>query len=150
MNRKRIRLTESALHRIIKESVKRILSENSFDEYDWDLYNRYPEVKDEDNEDSWNEKAYKDNRARRFTDPNDSYDIDDYTEDNDYEGSYDDGVSSFGGIGRDVNDEYFNDSDYRFTHNGWDDELTDYHTDFDENPDEFYDPDSSLNRHYVR
>ena len=38
MNRKRIRLTESALHRIIKESVKRILSENSFDEYDWDEF----------------------------------------------------------------------------------------------------------------
>ena len=55
--------------------MKRILSENSFDGYDWDLYNRYPEVKDEDNEDSWNEKAYKDNRARRFTDPNDLYDI---------------------------------------------------------------------------
>lgn len=34
--RKRVRLRESDLHRIVKESVKRVLRESEFDDFDYD------------------------------------------------------------------------------------------------------------------
>jgi hypothetical protein len=147
--RRRINLTESDLRNLISESVKRILKEN--DEYDWDEFEADPEgTKDLENDISWNIKDIGDRKGMADTMPeelmwdekNDMYPShDDMGFFKDDLEQYDNGYDSIYGD-RDVSDEYYGDSDYRFTHDEWneDDPLM--------NLDRAFEPTSDLNRRY--
>ena len=147
--RRRIRLTESDLRNLISESVRRILKEN--DEYDWDEFEADPEgTKDLENDISWNIKDIGDRKGMADTMPeelmwdekNDMYPShDDMGFFKDDLEQYDNGYNSIYGD-RDVSDEYYGDSDYRFTHDEWneDDPLM--------NLDRAFEPTSDLNRRY--
>ena len=140
---------ESILRTIVRESVKRILKEN--EEYDWDEFEADPEgTKDLENDISWNIKDIGDRKGMADTMPeelmwdekNDMYpshdDIGFFKDDLE---QYDNGYDSIYGD-RDVSDEYYGDSDYRFTYDEWndDDPLM--------NIDRAYEPTSDLNRRY--
>jgi len=146
--RRRIRLTESDLRNLISESVRRILKEN--DEYDWDEFEADPEgTKDLENDISWNIKDIGDRKGMADTMPaevmwderNDMYPSQDDIRFYNDGGQYDNGYNSIYGD-RDVSDEYYGDSDYRFTHDEWggDDPLMDV--------DRIYEPDSDINSQY--
>ena len=155
--RRRVRLRESDLRRLISESVNRKLREN--EEYDLYEFEEDPEgTKEIENQISWDIKNGRDKIAMRNAYPDsmlysddgseNGYDFDNFgltkdellnaELDND---PYDNGYEGIFGD-RDVSDEYFNDSDYRFTHDEWneDDPLM--------NLDRAYEPTSDLNRRY--
>lgn len=143
------RFNESRIRRIVRESIKRSLREN--EEYDWDEFEADPEgTKDLENDISWNIKDISDRKGMADTMPeelmwdekNDMYPShDDMGFFKDDLEPYDNGYDSIYGD-RDVSDEYYGDSDYRFTHDEWneDDPLM--------NLDRAFEPTSDLNRRY--
>ena len=158
--KKQIRLNESSLRDMIKESVKRILRE--YEEYDWDDFessNNKQAYKDFDNDISWDIKNLSDRRAMSDSMP-DSLMRDEKMKtypsreelrgyhDKDFE-PYNDGFEDIYGNGnRDaVSDNYFSDSDYRFSHDEWADD--DFFGPVN-NVDRMYDPNSDLNRRFTK
>lgn len=132
-----IRLTEADLHNVIRNSVKCVLRE--MEEYDWDYpESDLPSIKKLENNASWKNKEIGDDNARRFTQ---IWDVQGYpntkraselVDDTYYDYGYDNGYDKMYG-NRDVNDEYFTDSDYEFKHDGWDEDssnLMDRHEQF--------------------
>lgn len=149
--KRRIRLSENNLRRVIRESVKRLIRE--YKEYDWDEFEEDPEWnKVIDNDMSWDTKNGRDKLAMsnsypenmRYSEDDDAFELSDHEwcgamdKNEPYDSGYD---NIFGN--RDVTDEYFSDSDYRFSHNEWDDndKLGPINT-----VDRTYEPDSDLNR----
>lgn len=158
--KKCVKLNESSLRNMIKESVKRILKE--YEEYDWDDFessNDKQAYKDFDNDISWDIKNLSDRRAMSDSMP-DSLMRDEKMNtypsreelrgyhDADFE-PYNDGFEDiYGNENRDaVSDNYFSDSDYRFSHDEWADD--DFFGPVN-NVDRMYDPDSDLNRRFTK
>lgn len=158
--KKQIRLNESSLRNMIKESVKRILKE--YEEYDWDDFessNDKQAYKDFDNDISWDIKNLSDRRAMSDSMP-DSLMRDEKMNtypsreelrgyhDEDFE-PYNDGFEDiYGNENRDaVSDNYFSDSDYRFSHDEWADD--DFFGPVN-NVDRMYDPNSDINRRFTK
>ena len=158
--KKCVKLNESSLRNMIKESVKRILKE--YEEYDWDDFessNDKQAYKDFDNDMSWDIKNLSDRRAMSDSMP-DSLMRDEKMNtypsreelrgyhDEDFE-PYNDGFEDiYGNENRDaVSDNYFSDSDYRFSHDEWADDNFFGPVN---NVDRMYDPDSDLNRRFTK
>lgn len=149
--RKTIRLTESELKNMISESVKRVLNEQ--EEYDWSFVEEDPEnTKSYENDISWDEKNAADAKAR---DEIAIWDIDgapdgwfgDFPQYNTNQGAdYDSGYEKMYGD-RDINDEYFSDSDYRFKNDEWEWDLSP--EDRKGMVDDRFDKDSVFNKAYT-
>lgn len=164
--KKVIKLRESELRRMITESVRNIIRgmqlparrpireqyDNPNMEYDWEEFEEDPEyIKDIENNASWNTKNAADDESRELA----HIDI----EQGPYKHiNYDKHAVEYWdpywnnqkGWGDAPKNDYFNDSDYRFKHNGWErssSHFMDNHETFRDNPDRFYKNESKLRKH---
>ena len=145
----RIRLTENNLHRIILESVKRILKEK--EEYDWDYSEEdLPFIKKIENDASWKEKEVNDRNLRNASQIWDLQGSSMYNHKNNFGAGYDGNISNedFDNISDRVNDSYFENGPYRFvTNTKWDDDDFPFE---DEEVEELFSPSSSYNKPYKK
>lgn len=151
--KKQIRLNESSLRTMIKEAIVGILNEDK-EEFDWDWFNEYPNAREVDMDYDWNVKNARDKEALRRTVPDtfkDDFDDLELDKNNrgylrDEESGYDSGYDEAYGD-RDISDDYFSDSDYRFSHDEWADD--DFFGPVN-NVDRMYDPNSDINRRFTK
>lgn len=146
-----IRLRESELKKLIENSVRMALNErneHNKEDYEWEYMN-YPDTKETDNEWSWQVKNAHDKADIAFSKPlsmyNDGtvYDLGDKPKSKDI--AYQDYYGGDFPENKEASDEYFKDSDYRFTHDGW-------HLDGDDNlmdrEEEFHEPESEFSKDF--
>lgn len=147
--KRRIRITENTLHRIIKESVKRLLRESRREEYDWNFPEEYlPAIKKAEVDASWKEKDAAD---RNLKNASQIWDVDGdtyYNPNTNFGAGYEGHISGdeFDSISDDANNEYFEQGPYRFaTNNRWEDEVFPME---DDEISDLFDPESIQNRSY--